>query len=192
VHGPLLRLNQVSPADSGEYSCRVASSSGTLEASVLVTIEASSPGPIPAPGLAQPIYIEASSSHVAEGQTLDLNCVVPGQAHAQVTWYKRGGSLPARHQTHGSRLRLHHVSQADSGEYVCRVVGSSGPEHEASFTVTVPPSAGSSYRLRSPVISIDPPSSTVRQGQDASFKCLIHDGAAPISLEWKTRNQELE
>lgn len=47
VHGPLLRLNQVSPADSGEYSCRVASSSGTLEASVLVTIEASSPGPIP-------------------------------------------------------------------------------------------------------------------------------------------------
>ncbi|XP_020951151.1 basement membrane-specific heparan sulfate proteoglycan core protein isoform X13 [Sus scrofa] len=192
VHGPLLRLNQVSPADSGEYSCRVTGSSGTQEASVLVTIEASSPSPIPAPGLAQPIYIEASSSHVTEGQTLDLNCVVPGQAHAQVTWHKHGGSLPARHQTHGSRLRLHQVSQADSGEYVCRVVGISGPELEASFTVTVPPSAGSSYRLRSPVISIDPPSSTVQQGQDASFKCLIHDGAAPISLEWKTRNQELE
>ncbi|XP_058409147.1 basement membrane-specific heparan sulfate proteoglycan core protein isoform X9 [Diceros bicornis minor] len=192
VHGPLLRLNQVSPADSGEYSCQVSSSQGTLEASVLVTIEASSPRPIPAPGLAQPIYIEASSSHVTEGQTLDLNCVVPGQAHAQVTWHKRGGSLPARHQTHGSRLRLNHVSPADSGEYVCRVVGTPGPEQEASFTVTVPPSAESSYRLRSPVISIDPPSSTVRQGQDASFKCLIHDGAAPISLEWKTRNQELE
>nr|XP_054952810.1 basement membrane-specific heparan sulfate proteoglycan core protein isoform X2 [Pan paniscus] len=192
VHGPLLRLNQVSPADSGEYSCQVTGSSGTLEASVLVTIEPSSPGPIPAPGLAQPIYIEASSSYVTEGQTLDLNCVVPGQAHAQVTWYKRGGSLPARHQTHGSQLRLHHVSPADSGEYVCRAAGGPGPEQEASFTVTVPPSEGSSYRLRSPVISIDPPSSTVQQGQDASFKCLIHDGAAPISLEWKTRNQELE
>lgn len=35
---------------------------------------------------------------MAEGQTLDLNCVVPGQAHAQVTWHKRGGSLPAGHQ----------------------------------------------------------------------------------------------
>ena len=46
--------------------------------------------------------------------------------------------------------------------------------------------------LRSPVISIDPPSSTVQHGQDASFTCLIHDGAAPISLEWKTRNQELQ
>ncbi|XP_058532481.1 basement membrane-specific heparan sulfate proteoglycan core protein isoform X2 [Ochotona princeps] len=192
VHGHILRLNQVSPADSGEYTCRVVGSSGVLEASVLVSIEPASPAPIPAPGLAQPIYIEASSSHVAEGQTLDLNCVVPGQAHAQVTWYKRGGSLPAQHQTHGSILRLHHVSPADSGEYVCRVTGSSGPEQEASFTVTVLPSEGSSYRLRSPVISIDPPSSTVQQGQDASFKCLIHDGATPINLEWKTRNQELE
>ncbi|KAM6218940.1 basement membrane-specific heparan sulfate proteoglycan core protein [Rhynchocyon petersi] len=192
VHGSLLRLNQVSPADSGEYSCKVTSSSGTLEASVLVTIEASSPSPIPAPGLAQPIYIEASSSNVAEGQTLDLNCVVPGQAHAQVTWHKRGGSLPRQHQTHGSQLRLHHVSPDDSGEYVCQVVGGSGPEREASFTVTVLPSSGSSFRLRSPVISIDPPGSTVQPGQDASFKCLIHDGELPISLEWKTRNQELE
>lgn len=42
------------------------------------------------------------------------------------------------------------------------------------------------------MISIDPPSSTVQHGQDASFTCLIHDGAAPISLEWKTRNQELQ
>ncbi|XP_053431699.1 basement membrane-specific heparan sulfate proteoglycan core protein isoform X4 [Nycticebus coucang] len=192
VHGTLLRLNQVSPADSGEYSCQVTGSSGTQEASVLVTIEASSPGPVPAPGLAQPVRIEATSSHVAEGQTLDLNCVVPGQAHVQVTWYKRGGSLPAQHQTHGSQLRLHHVSPADSGEYVCRVAGGSGPQQEASFIVTVIPSEGSSYRLRSPVISIDPPSSIVRQGQDASFKCLIHEGAAPITLEWKTRNQELE
>ncbi|XP_036888870.1 basement membrane-specific heparan sulfate proteoglycan core protein isoform X6 [Sturnira hondurensis] len=194
AHGSRLRLHRVSPADSGEYVCRVVSGSGTLEASVLVTIEASGPStvPVPVPGRAPPIRIETSSSHVAEGQTLDLTCVVPGQAHAQVTWYKRGGSLPARHQTHGSQLRLPHLTPADSGEYVCRVVSVAGPEQEASFTVTVPPSAGSSYRLSSPVISIDPPSSTVQQGQDASFKCLIHDGAAPISLEWKTRNQELE
>lgn len=40
---------------------------------------------------------------VAEGQTLDLNCVVAGQAHAPVTWYKRGGTLPARHQVPGGR-----------------------------------------------------------------------------------------
>ena len=41
---------------------------------------------------------------MAEGQTLDLNCVVPGQAHAQVTWHKRGGSLPVRHQVQAWRV----------------------------------------------------------------------------------------
>ncbi|XP_032156611.1 basement membrane-specific heparan sulfate proteoglycan core protein isoform X9 [Sapajus apella] len=193
VHGSRLRLPQVSPADSGEYVCRVENGSGPKEASITVSVlhgTHSGPSYTPAPGSTPPIRIEPSSSHVAEGQTLDLNCVVPGQAHTQVMWHKRGGSLPARHQTHGSHLRLHQVSPADSGEYVCRVVGGPGPEQEASFVVTVPPREGSSYRLRSPVISIDPPSSTVHQGQDASFKCLIHDGAAPISLEWKTRKLE--
>lgn len=42
--------------------------------------------------------IESSSSSVSEGQTLDLNCIVAGQASGAVTWYRRGGSLPAGHQ----------------------------------------------------------------------------------------------
>ncbi|XP_059546876.1 basement membrane-specific heparan sulfate proteoglycan core protein isoform X6 [Myotis daubentonii] len=192
AHGSLLRLYQMSVADSGEYVCRANNNIDAREASIRVSVSPSAGNPS-APAGAVPIRIESSSSHVAEGQTLDLNCVVPGQAHAQVTWHKRGGSLPAHHQTYGSQLRLHNISPADSGEYVCRVAGGAGPEQEASFSVTVlPRAAGSSYRLNSPVISIDPPSSTVQQGQDASFKCLIHDGAAPINIEWKFRNQELE
>lgn len=55
-------------------------------------------------GVTLPIRIESSSSHVAEGQNLDLNCLVTGQAHAQITWHKRGGSLPARHQVGGREL----------------------------------------------------------------------------------------
>lgn len=39
THGPLLRLHQVSPADSGEYVCHVVFGSEQTEASVLVTIE---------------------------------------------------------------------------------------------------------------------------------------------------------
>ncbi|NXE57877.1 PGBM protein, partial [Casuarius casuarius] len=48
-----------------------------------------------------PVRIESSASSVTEGQTLDLNCVVAGQGQATVTWYKRGGSLPAKHQVGG-------------------------------------------------------------------------------------------
>ncbi|NXJ54386.1 PGBM protein, partial [Spizaetus tyrannus] len=51
-----------------------------------------------------PLRIESSSlsSPVAEGQTLDLNCVIASPAQATVTWYKRGGSLPAKHQVGAS------------------------------------------------------------------------------------------
>ncbi|NXN53626.1 PGBM protein, partial [Rynchops niger] len=52
----------------------------------------------PASGVSQPLRIESSSSAIAEGQTLDLNCVVAGSGPTTVTWYKRGGSLPASHQ----------------------------------------------------------------------------------------------
>ncbi|XP_039768050.1 basement membrane-specific heparan sulfate proteoglycan core protein isoform X3 [Ornithorhynchus anatinus] len=187
IHGSLLRLLHLSPADSGEYVCRVATGSGSQEASVTVTVR-SGTGSNSGPGPNSPIRIESSSSSVTEGQTLDLNCLVAGQAQPRVTWYRRGGSLPAQHLVHGSRLRLPELTSADSGEYVCRV-GS----QEASLVVTVLSSIGSSYRLQSPVISIDPPGATVQRGQNASFKCLVHDGAAPISIEWKmARNQDLE
>ncbi|XP_044524651.1 basement membrane-specific heparan sulfate proteoglycan core protein [Gracilinanus agilis] len=193
VHGSRLRLNQASPADSGEYVCRVLGGPSPQETSILVTIKALGPGTGPAAATFIPIRIESSTPSVTEGHTVDLHCVVAGQPQAQVTWYKRGGTLPARHQVHGSLLRLYQVSRTDAGEYVCRVIGGSGPPQEASFSIAVLPSTAESYRLQSPVISIDPPSATVQQGQDATFKCLIHDGAAPISIEWKmARNQELE
>lgn len=48
-------------------------------------------------------------------------------------------TLPVCTQTHGSLLRLHQVSPADSGEYVCRVV--LGSEHlETSVLVSIEPS----------------------------------------------------
>ncbi|NXM82185.1 PGBM protein, partial [Oenanthe oenanthe] len=51
--------------------------------------------------LSPPIHIESSASSVTEGQTLDLDCVVAGQGQATITWYKRGGALPAKHQVGG-------------------------------------------------------------------------------------------
>lgn len=54
-----------------------------------------------ATGVTPPIRIESSASSVTEGQTLDLDCVVAGQGQATITWYKRGGSLPAKHQVGG-------------------------------------------------------------------------------------------
>ncbi|KAM9521184.1 basement membrane-specific heparan sulfate proteoglycan core protein isoform 8-T8 [Guaruba guarouba] len=183
VSGSRLRLLQVTAADSGEYVCRVTSGAVTKETSIMVTIQPSGASAYPA-GVTPPLRIESSSSSVAEGQTLDLNCIVAGQGQATVTWYKRGGSLPAKHQMSGSRLRLSQLSVTDSGEYVCRA-DTGGVSREATITVTVTSRDSSSYRLQSPIISIDPHSMAVAPGEDATFKCRVHDGARPVNITWR-------
>ncbi|XP_042746630.1 basement membrane-specific heparan sulfate proteoglycan core protein isoform X4 [Lagopus leucura] len=183
VSGTRLRVPQVLAADSGEYVCRVTTGGVTQETSLVVTIDDDA-GPSHSSSVTPPIRIESSASSVTEGQTLDLDCVVAGQGQATFTWYKRGGSLPAKHQMSGSRLRLSQLSVADSGEYVCRAdLGSTS--REATIIVTVTSRDSSSYRLQSPIISIDPHSMAVAPGEDATFKCRIHDGARPINVTWR-------
>ncbi|XP_017695325.1 PREDICTED: basement membrane-specific heparan sulfate proteoglycan core protein, partial [Lepidothrix coronata] len=183
VSGSRLRIPQVTAADSGEYVCRVTSGGVTQETSLIVTIDDGA-NPSHSSAITPPIRIESSASSVTEGQTLDLDCVVAGEGQATITWYKRGGSLPAKHQMSGSRLRLSQLSVADSGEYVCRA-DTGSVSREATVTVTVTSRDSSSYRLQSPIISIDPHSMAVAPGEDATFKCRIHDGARPVNVTWR-------
>ncbi|KAK2526705.1 Hspg2 isoform A [Columba livia] len=183
VSGTRLRIPQVTAADSGEYVCRVTSGGVTQETSLIVTIDDGASPSHPA-GVTPPIRIESSASSVTEGQTLDLDCVVAGQGQATITWYKRGGTLPAKHQVSGSRLRLSQLSVADSGEYVCRA-DTGSVTREATVTVIVTSRDSSSYRLQSPIISIDPHSMAVAPGEDATFKCRVHDGARPVNVTWR-------
>ncbi|XP_030819500.1 basement membrane-specific heparan sulfate proteoglycan core protein isoform X3 [Camarhynchus parvulus] len=184
VSGSRLRVPHVTAADSGEYVCRASLGTAVREASVIVTVVAASGSSYGPPASGVPVRIEASSSTVAEGQTLDLNCIVAGQGQATVTWHKRGGSLPAKHQISGSRLRLSQLSVADSGEYVCRA-DTGSVFREAIVSVTVTSRDSSSYRLQSPIISIDPHSMAVAPGEDATFKCRVHDGARPVNITWR-------
>lgn len=57
---------------------------------------------LPAQSVIYPVRIESSSASLANGHTLDLNCLVASQAPHTITWYKRGGSLPSRHQVPAS------------------------------------------------------------------------------------------
>ncbi|XP_053308483.1 basement membrane-specific heparan sulfate proteoglycan core protein [Spea bombifrons] len=189
VFGSRMRITQASPADSGEYICRVSTASGIQEAFITLTIQRSSQAPVNIP---LPVVIEKSSDKVVEGQTLDLNCVIVGNPLAQVTWSRLGSELSSNHQISGSRLRIAQVSTADSGEYICQYNSGSGVQ-KASVVITVISGAASSYRLQSPVISIDPHTATVQQGGNATFKCRIHDGAQPIRITWQmAHNQPLQ
>uniref|UniRef100_A0A8C3UTG4 Ig-like domain-containing protein n=1 Tax=Catharus ustulatus TaxID=91951 RepID=A0A8C3UTG4_CATUS len=152
-------------------------------------------------GVTPPVRIESSSSSVAEGQTLDLNCIVARQGQATVTWYKRGGSLPAKHQVgdteehlgvSGTRLRIPQVTAADSGEYVCRVMITLNLSHPLLDGADLSPNCSlqvSGTRLRIPQVTAADSGEYVCRvtsggiTQETSLIVTIDDGDNPSHCE---------
>ncbi|XP_067328854.1 basement membrane-specific heparan sulfate proteoglycan core protein isoform X5 [Anolis sagrei] len=192
VLGSRLRILQVTAADSGEYVCYVSDGTTPLEASVVVNIP-SRDGTLPAHGIIPPVRIESSSATLAEGQMLELSCVVEGQPQATITWFKRGEPLPPNHQVSGHRLRIPHVSSANSGEYVCRVSGPSVTQ-EATLVVTIQdgqsPLPPPSDMDRTPVPRIKPSSPSIEEGQSLDLTCLA-PGQPHATFTWYRREGAL-
>ncbi|CAJ1053203.1 basement membrane-specific heparan sulfate proteoglycan core protein-like [Xyrichtys novacula] len=47
-----------------------------------------------------------------------------------------------------------------------------------------------SVSSQAPVVSVEPRSATVRQGESVSFRCQVGRGAQPIQIEWKRANNQ--
>uniref|UniRef100_A0A674DDM1 Heparan sulfate proteoglycan 2 n=1 Tax=Salmo trutta TaxID=8032 RepID=A0A674DDM1_SALTR len=197
----------LSSSDSGTYLCVGTNSIGSSEARIEVTVNRAIGDTI-----SSAITIQPSIADVQEGQSLDLNCFVPGNPPPAVTWRRSSGRLSANHQVGiytcsltrveqfwklsqssqvlvlGTQLRILSASPDDSGEYICRVEAGPGtPVRQASVSVSV---TATSSRLQTPIISIEPHSAAVRKGESASFKCRVYSGAQPVRLEWKLSNNQ--
>ncbi|XP_066493850.1 basement membrane-specific heparan sulfate proteoglycan core protein isoform X4 [Tiliqua scincoides] len=188
ILGSRLRILQASAADSGEYVCYVSEGTSPLEASVVVSIPSSSSS---TSSVVPPVRIKSSSSSLTEGQTLELNCLVSGQVNPEVTWLMRGGPLPANHQVSGTRLRIPHVSAANSGEYVCRV-SSTAVTQEAVLVVTVQDSEGPSPHPSGAAapLRIKPSSPSVVEGQSLNLTCVA-PGLPQATFAWYRREGPL-
>ncbi|XP_028850828.1 basement membrane-specific heparan sulfate proteoglycan core protein isoform X4 [Denticeps clupeoides] len=160
--------------DSGTYLCVATNTVGSSEAPIKVTVVRASSG----------INIQPYNATVQEGGTLDLQCMIPGDAQHRVTWRRANGFLASNHQVIGTRLRILHASAADSGDYICQVEESS-EMLQTSVSVTIAAS-----RLQTPIISITPHSAVVKRGESASFTCVLYSGAQPVRLEWKLSNNQ--
>uniref|UniRef100_A0A8D3BG34 Heparan sulfate proteoglycan 2 n=1 Tax=Scophthalmus maximus TaxID=52904 RepID=A0A8D3BG34_SCOMX len=176
-----LLIPNIKMSDSGTYMCVGSNSVGSNSAPVKVTVlKGETAG-----------RIQPSIADVQEGQSLELNCFAPGNPPPQVGWTRASGRLSSNHQVLGSQLRILSAGPEDSGEYICRVQGTSGNPgshvHQASVSVSV---TSSSSRLQSPIIAIEPHSAAVRVGDSASFRCRVYSGAQPVRLEWKLANNQ--
>ncbi|XP_042159704.1 basement membrane-specific heparan sulfate proteoglycan core protein isoform X11 [Oncorhynchus tshawytscha] len=179
-----LLIPNIKSSDSGTYLCVGTNSIGSSEARIEVTVNRAIGGDT----ISSAITIQPSIADVQEGQSLDLNCFVPGNPPPAVTWSRESGRLSANHQVLGTKLRILSAGPDDSGKYICLVEGGPGtPVRQASVSVSV---TATSSRLQTPIISIEPQSAALRQGESASFKCRVYGGAEPIRLEWKLSNNQ--
>ncbi|KAG5281836.1 hypothetical protein AALO_G00049330 [Alosa alosa] len=176
-----LLIPNIRPADSGTYLCVGTNAIGSSEARIEVTVTRADNSQV-----SQEITIQPSIASVAEGETLELNCVVPGNPPPPVTWQRATGYLSSNHLVLGTQLLIMQASEADSGEYICRANGGSGLR-QAAVSVSVTSSAS---RLQSPIISIEPHSVAVKLGESATFRCRVYSGAQPVRLEWKLSNNQ--
>nr|XP_046221837.1 LOW QUALITY PROTEIN: basement membrane-specific heparan sulfate proteoglycan core protein-like [Oncorhynchus gorbuscha] len=179
-----LLIPNIKSSDSGTYLCVGTNSIGSSEARIEVTVNRAIGGDT----ISSAITIQPSIADVQEGQSLDLNCFVPGNPPPAVTWRRESGRLSTNHQVLGTKLRILSAGPDDSGKYICLVEGGPGtPVRQASVSVSV---TATSSRLQTPIISIEPQSAALRQGESASFKCRVYGGAEPIRLEWKLSNNQ--
>ncbi|XP_031421929.1 basement membrane-specific heparan sulfate proteoglycan core protein isoform X6 [Clupea harengus] len=173
-----LLIPNIRPSDAGTFLCVGTNAIGSSEARIEVTV-------VRADTVTQEITIQPSIATVVEGETLELNCIVPGNPPPPVTWQRATGYLSSNHLVLGTQLLIVQSSEADSGEYICRANGGSG-QRQAAVSVSVTSSA--SPGLQSPIISIEPHSVAVKQGESATFRCRVYSGAQPVRLEWKLSN----
>ncbi|XP_024915374.1 basement membrane-specific heparan sulfate proteoglycan core protein isoform X3 [Cynoglossus semilaevis] len=179
-----LLIPNIKLSDSGTYMCVGSNSIGSNSAPIKVTV-------LKGGHSSSVVTIQPSIADVQEGQNLELNCFAPGNPPPKVIWTRVSGHLSSNHQVLGSRLLILSASPEDSGEYICRVEDNTGQigshVHQASVSVSV---TSSSSRLQSPIIAIEPHSTTVRVGESATFRCKVYSGAQPVRLEWKLANSQ--
>ncbi|XP_041129698.1 basement membrane-specific heparan sulfate proteoglycan core protein-like isoform X5 [Polyodon spathula] len=166
-------------SDAGVYLCVGTNSIGSSEGRIEVSVESVAVAPFS-------VTIQPSPASVQEGKSLDLKCIVRGAPAPSITWHRSGGPLASNHQVVGPQLRILQATSADSGEYICRASSISGVQ-QATVSLSI---TATSSRQQTPIISIEPHSASVIQGQSASFRCRVYSGAQPIRIEWKMANNQ--
>uniref|UniRef100_A0A672LIQ1 Heparan sulfate proteoglycan 2 n=1 Tax=Sinocyclocheilus grahami TaxID=75366 RepID=A0A672LIQ1_SINGR len=126
-----LFVPNIRSSDAGTYLCVGTNTVGSSEAHIEVFVKRGEAKIIPSG-----VTIQPSIASVMEGETLDLNCIVPGTSPASVKWSRAGGLLSSNHQVLGTQLRILQASADDTGEYICQVEGGPFPR-QASVSVSV-------------------------------------------------------
>ena len=133
--GNMLRLENVSVADSGRYVC---SSSGRFQYVTLLVERRGISGRPASPARRPNISVVASPRYPALGDTLDLRCEVTGAGRDyRVTWSKLGqDSLGENVVARADMMRFLSLERSNNGLYRCSVTTQYGTPY-ADYNLSV-------------------------------------------------------
>ncbi|PVD31665.1 hypothetical protein C0Q70_07083 [Pomacea canaliculata] len=121
---------------------------------------------------------------VSEHSTIILPCDVHTSnkdAVKEISWFKDGKSIPKLPQfkIKDMELRIDYLSERDSGNYTCHVVGLNT---QLSWTYQVVVTKGKPSHV--PFITNGPKNTTVKVGEKAHFICESHNKSGSITYQW--------
>jgi hypothetical protein len=166
--GPSLALSNVQPAQAGSYFVVLTNSAASLTSAV-ATLTVDAPPSITAPPESQTVTL---------GQSASFSIVATGTGLLGYQWLFNGTPLLGATT---AALALTNVQATDAGSYTAVVTNSWGSVTSAvaTLTVNIPP-----------VITTQPQSLTVIQGNSASFS-IVASGTAPLGYQWSLNGTDL-
>ncbi|KAK2851858.1 hypothetical protein Q5P01_008134 [Channa striata] len=125
VKGGMLRIEQVTEADAGQYRCTATNDVGSVQSQVVLHVQS----------LPQ-ISALPETKEVTVGSDAVLPCVASGYPVPEIKWSKLEGELPPKCFQEVNVLTVPRVTHEDSGTYVCTASNKQG-KVEAFTTLQV-------------------------------------------------------
>ncbi|XP_078144123.1 basement membrane-specific heparan sulfate proteoglycan core protein [Centroberyx gerrardi] len=125
VKGGMLKIEQVTEADAGQYRCTATNDVGSVQSQVVLNVQS----------LPQ-IAALPETKEVTVGSDAVLPCVASGYPVPEIKWSKLGEELPPKCFQEVNVLTVPRVSHEDSGTYVCTASNKQG-KVEAFTTLNV-------------------------------------------------------
>uniref|UniRef100_A0A8C9WAM4 Heparan sulfate proteoglycan 2 n=1 Tax=Scleropages formosus TaxID=113540 RepID=A0A8C9WAM4_SCLFO len=125
VNGGLLKIEQVTEADAGQYRCTATNNVGSVQSQVVLNVQT----------LPQ-IAAHPEVKEVTVGSTAIFPCLASGYPAPQIKWTKLEGELAPKASQEGNALTIPAVTHEDTGTYVCTASNKQG-KVEAFFMLKV-------------------------------------------------------
>ncbi|XP_034337833.2 basement membrane-specific heparan sulfate proteoglycan core protein isoform X5 [Magallana gigas] len=125
VNEAFLIIQSIRPEDAGTYVCTVENTGGRVTRKVTLFVRA------------KPVITGGTESLTAAlGSSASMSCQAAGYPQPEISWYKRGGSMPRDYSVDEGALKIDRLRPEDAGTYICNAQNDMGKyEHSTSLVV---------------------------------------------------------